>query len=93
MKRSGGTLAIGDLAAGLQVSRQHLATLFQEQVGIGPKAAARVMRFEGAIRCVQSADRGTLAAIAEDHGYYDQAHMDRDFVALAGKPASTFLPE
>jgi hypothetical protein len=32
-----------------------------------------------------------LAGLAADFGYFDQAHLDRDFRLLAGCPPSTWL--
>ena len=47
-------------------------------------------RFDRARRILQQQAAGapaTLADVAADCGYYDQAHLAREFRALAGLPA------
>jgi AraC-like DNA-binding protein len=65
-------------------TRQHLTRLFRRHVGVGPKQFARVARLQRAMMQVQR-DRGAhLADAAALVGYFDQAHMSRDFQDLAG---------
>jgi AraC-like DNA-binding protein len=64
-------------------SRQHLARAFRFHVGVGPKHLARVARLQRAVADLQrGADHG-LADVALGLGYFDQAHMARDFRELA----------
>ena len=92
--RSGGTAAIGDLAAAVGWSRQHLARRFGDEFGLGPKLAARVVRFERATSMLKAAPPTvTIAQVAAACGYYDQAHLDRDFNELAGCPPTVWLAE
>ncbi|HEY3681868.1 MAG TPA: helix-turn-helix transcriptional regulator [Streptosporangiaceae bacterium] len=80
--RTGGTLRVGELAREVEWSPRHLVTRFGDQVGMSPKPVARMLRFQRAARL---ALRGApLAAIAVRCGYYDQAHLNREFRALAG---------
>ena len=83
--RSGGRVAIEDLAAQIDVSRRQLERLFLRDVGLPPKQFARITRFQRAIRLLSdgaSPARGTRAAHAS--GYADQAHFIRDFREFAG---------
>ncbi len=90
LRHSAGRLAIGALAADLGASRRHLSALFTEQVGLGPKTAARLLRFERV--CVRlREDPKRWAEIAYDYGYYDQPHMNREFRELAGIAPTDFL--
>ena len=75
---------VATLAGELGWSRQHAARLFQREVGIGPKLLARVARLQWAVAAVQGRAGRSLAQAALAAGYFDQAHMDRDFRALAG---------
>ncbi|GAA1833916.1 AraC family transcriptional regulator [Pseudonocardia ailaonensis] len=77
-----GDVGIEALAAETGWSRRHLLTRFRSQVGLAPKTAARVLRFERASRLVVA--RPDLAGVAADCGYSDQAHLTREFRALAG---------
>jgi AraC-like DNA-binding protein len=78
-----GRLRIGMLAEELRCSRRHLATRFGEQIGLPPKTVGRVLRFGRAARMLGAEPR-RLAEVAFECGYYDQAHLNRDFRELAG---------
>lgn len=92
LRRSGGTLPIGTLAGELGWSRRHLAARFREQVGVTPKALARLLRFEQALEVLAADGAGTdLGRLALACGYYDQAHFNRDFRAFAGVTPTDYL--
>lgn len=78
-----GQLRIADLARHLEISREHLARRFAADVGIGPKAYARIVRFQQAMHGLR-ASGDSPAAIAHDSGFADQAHMIRDVKRMAG---------
>ncbi|MBP2189224.1 helix-turn-helix domain-containing protein [Nocardia goodfellowii] len=92
--RSGGTTGIGSLADEIGWSRQHLARRFGTEFGLSPKLAARVTRFERARRMIERTPSFvTIAQVAATCGYYDQAHLNRDFADLAGCSPTTWLAE
>jgi AraC-like DNA-binding protein len=72
------------------LSPKRLLALFYDEVGLSPKAFWRVRRFRAALRDVEV---GTLrgAALANEHGYCDQAHFLREFRALAGSSPREYL--
>jgi len=78
---SGGAVPVSSLAASLGRSHRHLVSRFRDQVGLTPKAAARVIRFHRAVPLLRSG--APLAEVAAACGFYDQAHMNREFRALA----------
>jgi AraC-like DNA-binding protein len=94
---SGGSLGVSDLAADLGWSTRYLARRFGIEVGLSPKQAARVMRFDHARRTLQNrvgtGQPTVLAHLAVDCGYYDQAHLAREFRELAGCPPSRWVAE
>ena len=51
-------------------------------MGLRPKETARVVRFDRARRLLHAGVR--LGDVAADAGYFDQAHLNREFRALAG---------
>src|SRR4051794_18232605 len=77
-----GGARVGELARELGYSRRHLTATFREELGLPPKALGRVLRFARARRLLEAG--GELADIAYACGYYDQAHLNRDFRDLAG---------
>ena len=95
---SGGALRVTDLAAETGWSGRHLTSRFRAELGLTPKAAARVIRFDRArhllIRQATTAGHGhRLADLAAACGYFDQAHLAREFRSLAGCPPSQWLTE
>ncbi|WP_426754708.1 DUF6597 domain-containing transcriptional factor [Myxococcus sp. Y35] len=72
------------------LSPKRLLALFREEVGLSPKTFWRVRRFRAALRDLE---HGTLrgAALAAEHGYFDQAHFLREFRSLSGSNPSEFL--
>ena len=88
---SGGTIGVADLASEVGWSDRHLRNRLLLETGLTPKAAARVIRFGHARRRVIGGD--TFADIAADCGYFDQAHLDREFRSLAGSAPSRWLAD
>jgi len=85
IEETGGRVRIGSLAERVGWSRKHLITRFREQVGMPPKTYARIVRFSRAVRLADgAAGEPRWVEIALRSGYYDQAHLIRDFVAFAG---------
>jgi AraC-like DNA-binding protein len=92
--RSGGTVPIAELAKETGWSSRNLAQRFGAETGLSPKAFARVVRFRRALTALCAAGcPGGLAGVAATCGYYDQAHLAREFRALAGCPPSQWLAE
>ncbi|GAB2988933.1 helix-turn-helix domain-containing protein [Amycolatopsis acidiphila] len=92
MRRSGGRIRIGTLAEEVGWSRRHFTERFGRELGLAPKQAARILRFERANALVRQG-RLDLAGLAVDCGYYDQAHLTNDWHALAGCPPSVWIAE
>lgn len=78
--------SIDELGREVGWSRQHLTRRFRTAVGVGPKQLARVARLQRAVDHLQreARDAVNLASAAPELGYFDQAHMARDFRELAG---------
>jgi AraC-like DNA-binding protein len=75
-------------------SRRHVTERFKRQLGLSPKAYARLLRFEHAASLLgRAAPDRTLADVAMEAGYYDQSHLTRDFVALAGMTPGAYAAE
>jgi AraC-like DNA-binding protein len=91
---SQGTARVEPLMDETGWSRRHLTERFRRQLGVSPKAYARLLRFRraGALITERRADR-TLADVASEAGYYDQSHLARDFAGLAGVTPGTYAAE
>ena len=94
MRVSRGAVSVADLAAETGYSARYLNRLFRAEVGLAPKAAGRVFRFDHARRQIEAVYPALpLAGLAAECGYYDQAHLAREFRDLAGCPPTQWLAE
>jgi AraC-like DNA-binding protein len=85
---SRGRVRVERLAAESGWSRKRLWSRFRSQIGLTPKRAARLVRFDHAARLLAAG--GSAAVVAADSGYADQSHLHRDVLAFAGMtPAAT----
>jgi AraC-like DNA-binding protein len=83
-----GTGSMDGLAEHVHLSPRQLRILFAREVGVGPKQVGRLMRFAHATAQIAYAVAGDrtpdLAGVAAHCGYFDHAHLDRDFAQFAG---------
>ena len=88
-----GLVSVDQLAADAGVSNRQLERRFLREVGIGPKLLARIVRFQQVFRAVEQCD-SAWATVAVECGYYDQAHLIRDFNQFAHQtPAVLFASQ
>jgi AraC-like DNA-binding protein len=81
--------AVADIALAVGLSERQLHRRCRDAFGYGPKTLARVLRMRQALR--MAGDGAPLAEVAFGAGYADQAHLSREFRALAGVPATELL--
>jgi AraC-like DNA-binding protein len=84
--RAGGVVSVSALAKESGLSIRQLERRFESQVGLGPKRLARIVRFQQVFRALENETNGGWADVAIECGYYDQAHLIRDFQRYAGAP-------
>jgi AraC-like DNA-binding protein len=90
--KSGGRTPIAELVRQIGWSQRHFVAQFRDHVGLTPKAFARILRFSRAVRVLTTDKREvTLADVALECSYYDQAHFTRDFREFAGITPSALL--
>lgn len=65
-------------------SHRAFIDLFRHAVGLPPKVFARVARFQRVAEHLARGRPASLADAALEAGYADQAHLSREFAALAG---------
>jgi AraC-like DNA-binding protein len=87
---------IEDLARLMDVGARRLRRRFAAAVGYGPKTFQRVLRLQRALTLAGGNARPraslSLAMIAAEAGYADQAHMSRELRALTGRSPGALLP-
>ena len=84
---------ISDVAEEVGFSVRKLRGDFKEWVGLGPKAYARIHRLRRVIRSIAKGPVDNWAALAVEHGFFDQAHMVREFRSLSGTTPAEYFPQ
>lgn len=79
---SRGRVRVERLAAEVGWSRKRLWSRFGSQIGLTPKRAAQLIRFDQAAHRLAAGQ--SPAAVAADSGYVDQSHLHRDVMAFTG---------
>jgi AraC-like DNA-binding protein len=87
-----GAQDLGELAGGLGVSARQLERRFNRTVGLAPKLFCRMQRFIHVFRAIGERP-GNWADAAIDCGYYDQAHLIRDFKSFSGETPAALLAD
>jgi AraC-like DNA-binding protein len=70
---------------------RHLRRRFVAAVGYGPATLLRVQRFQRFLRLAEHDGDVSLARLAADSGYADQAHLTRECRRLSGLPPAALL--
>ena len=83
LRGTAGQQSISRLAGDLGWSRRTLSARFSELYGLSPKVVARLFRFERAFGRLR--EGASLPDVALSSGYFDQAHMHRDFAEFLGE--------
>ena len=93
IRRSGGSMRMHQLEQETLYSARRLQDVVTRQVGISPKQLCRQTRFQNALKLLQSNGESSLncAQAAQQLGYSDQAHFNREFKTFCGMCPSKFL--
>ncbi|EPH44800.1 helix-turn-helix domain-containing protein [Streptomyces aurantiacus] len=80
--RTRGSAPVARIADEVGWSVRQLENRFREQIGLGPKAAGRILRLQRARRLLAAGrSQAETAALC---GFYDQAHLSGEFKAMTG---------
>lgn len=88
--RRHGNASIGTLADAFCYSEKQVRRLFLRHVGANPKAFARIVRVNHAIRMLQGPP-AAFADVAARAGFFDQPHFIHDFKAICGVTPQAYL--
>ncbi len=84
LDESQGRIGVGELARQVGWSQRHLRTRFRSHVGVGPKQAARLWRFQHAVRLLVDRPEVSLASVAHRTGFSDQSHLTNEVTTMSG---------
>ena len=91
LEASWGAVSVGALTDGAGVSGNHLATQFKSHVGVTPKRLARIYRFARLILSVDALRPVDWSELAQAAGYFDQAHLSKEFKDFTGHTPTAYL--
>jgi AraC-like DNA-binding protein len=92
LQESGGRRRVDDLAREVALSPRQLRSLMVAETGQSPKQLARAFRFDRVIAHLADGTQ-SLAEVAVETGYADQAHLSREFRQMAGCSPTQWLAE
>ncbi|CAH0193245.1 Transcriptional activator FeaR [Massilia sp. Bi118] len=85
-----GLTQVEQLALDAGMGVRSLQQLFSDYVGVSPKWVIRRFRLHEAADRLANGDEPDLAALAQELGYFDQAHFSADFRKLVGESPSQY---
>lgn len=88
MTRRPDRLSIARMNQKIGYSQKHFTEMFRKHIGITPKSYLKIMRFQKAVRTIDAAASIEWDMVAQECGFYDQAHFINDFKHFSG-----FTPE
>lgn len=88
-----GMISIDQLASDAFLGRRHFERKFSETVGLTPKFFARIIRFNYVLKLIEKKEWNNLAQLAQDGGFYDQAHFIKDFKDFTGLNPKSYFAE
>ncbi|MGW1108634.1 helix-turn-helix domain-containing protein [Streptomyces sp. NPDC002540] len=88
---SRGVTRVDELAAEVGWSRKRLWSRFRSQLGLPPKRAVKLVRFDHAAHRLVAGEGA--AQVAAETGYADQSHLHRDVMAFTGATPATVAGE
>jgi AraC-like DNA-binding protein len=90
VEQRAGRVSVEQLARDAGVSRQHLARIFRERVGVTPKLYARLARFQSSLAYTSAGEAAERACAALALGYADQSHWIAEFKEFSGLTPPSF---
>jgi AraC-like DNA-binding protein len=90
LEESEPAMSATDLADRCGMTLRSLQRLTRHYVGVGPQWLVARARVHAAVARLHAGDFETLAELAVALGWFDQAHMGRDFSALIGESPGAY---
>lgn len=88
-----GDIRISELEQQLGYTGRYLQKIILEQVGLTPKTALENIRFQCALHMMLAHPAYSLSRIAQQSGFYDQAHFTKVFKKMMGCTPAAFISQ
>ena len=86
-----GDILVNDLCRQIGVNERKIQRLFSEQIGVTPKAFLKHIKLHSFLGLTKNKIQSSLTELGLEAGYYDQAHLIREFKKTVGLNPSTYL--
>lgn len=91
--REDGRVSVADLQQSTGISARQLERRFKTRTGLTLKSFCRIVRFRAALATLKRHPVQRWAEFACGSGFYDQAHLIREFKRLTGLTPAAYLRE
>jgi AraC-like DNA-binding protein len=86
-----GRITVSEISEHVGWSPRQLERQFSRKIGIGPKGLIRTVRFQTLLQLARSGSPREWVTLALDCGFFDQAHLIREFKRFSGEAPEVFL--
>jgi AraC-like DNA-binding protein len=84
-------LRVADVEERCGIGTRTLQRLFERYVGVSPKWVLSRYRMHDVVTALDEGYDGSLADLAAEYGWFDQAHFTREFTDLIGVPPTGYV--
>jgi AraC-like DNA-binding protein len=91
IQQSQGKMSVATLAASAFMSHRNFERYFLQTVGVSPKKFSRIVRFMEIKQQLKTHADAHLLSLALDNGFYDHAHLTREFREFSGESPTGYL--
>jgi len=88
---SNGIILVKDIAQREVISEKQVTRIFNNRVGISAKVFIKTIRFQNALKIINTKKFVRIADVALEAGYYDQSHFIHDFYTFSSMKPSAYL--
>jgi AraC-like DNA-binding protein len=90
IKQTNGLLSPAEIASKACLSTRHFERKFKSAIGVAPKTFCKVIKFKHTMSYLKQHPSNSLYSVAIECGYFDHAHMIKEFKFLSGDSPSLF---
>lgn len=83
--------SINQVCKDQNISRKHLSKLSKEFIGVPPKMATSLLRFQNTLKTISTSNNDKLTDVAYKLDYFDQSHFNNDFKRFTNLKPSEYV--
>lgn len=91
--KTGGKIRIKDIAGDEAISEKQVTRIIKNRIGVNAKEFINIIRFQNALKVINSNKQIKTLDIALETGYYDQSHFIHDFQDYSGMTPSEYIKQ